>query len=105
MLRTILVLTCLSAGFGPAEAKPARCETTDDGAYACDFQTTDSQGSFSIKAGGKPTYLLNVDSPGIGQAFANFGTRNVALPGPYRTDRRDPACWVSDATKTKICAR
>jgi hypothetical protein len=87
-----------------AEARPARCFTTDDGTYACQLVATDRQGSFRISAQGKPTIMLNVDQPGNAFGFANFGTRNVALPGRYLRSKADPACWVNDATGTKICA-
>lgn len=66
---------------GAAEAGPARCFTSDDGYYEYQFVATDRQGSFSISARGKPTVLLNVDQPSTAFGFADFGTRNVALPG------------------------
>src|SRR4051794_23621128 len=47
-----------------AEARPARCFTSDDGPYACQFAAADRRGSFRISAPGKPTILLNVDQPG-----------------------------------------
>jgi hypothetical protein len=96
-----VALVVLSSG---AEARPARCFTTDDGTYACQFVATDRQGSFRISAQGKPTILLTVDQPGTALGFANFGTRNVALPGRYLRSKTDPACWVSDATRDKVCA-
>jgi hypothetical protein len=37
------------------EARPARCSTSDDGAYPCDFRATGRDGSFVISARGKPT--------------------------------------------------
>jgi len=86
------------------EARPAQCFTTDDGTYACQFVATDRQGSFRMSAQGKPTILLNVDQPGTAFGFANFGSRNVALPGRYRRSKTDPACWVNDATAAKVCA-
>jgi hypothetical protein len=86
------------------EARPARCFTTDDGAYVCQFVATDRQGSFRISAPGKPTIMLNVDQPGTAFGFANFGARNVALPGRYLRSKADPACWINDATRAKVCA-
>lgn len=88
----------------PAFAKDARCFTTDDGEYPCAFKATDRSGSFEISAEGFPTYTLVVNSPGVAAAFANFGDRNVALPGLHRRAEDDPACWVSDSTDTRICA-
>jgi hypothetical protein len=87
-----------------AEARLARCFTTDNGSYDCQFVATDRQGSFRISAPGKPTIILNVDQPGIAFGFANFGTRNVSLPGRYLRSATDPACWVNDATGTQVCA-
>lgn len=89
---------------GPALAKPARCFTTDDGHYDCDFKGTDRQGSFEISAPGKPTYSLIVDAPGVAFGFINFGDRNISLPGEYRRQADDGACWGNSATNTKICA-
>lgn len=95
------------AAFGcvqQASAKPARCFTTDDGHYPCDFKGLDRQGSFEISAPMKPTYSLWVDSPGFAAGFVNFGDRNVALPGMYVRQRDDGACWANPETGTKICA-
>jgi hypothetical protein len=88
----------------PADAKPARCFTTDDGYFACDFQALDRQGSFEISAPMKPTYSLWVDSPGFAAGFVNLGDRNIALPGMYVRQSDDPACWANPETSTKICA-
>lgn len=90
---------------GPASAKTARCFTDDDGYYSCAFKATDANGSFEISAPGKPTYILIIDSPGVAEGFADLGTgRNVALPGEYRRDQDDGACWRNTETDTKICA-
>jgi hypothetical protein len=87
----------------PAEARPARCSSTDDGAYACDFRATGRDGSFVISARGKPTYYVNADGSGGAFVHADFGTgRNVALPGPYLRSTADRACWVYDG-KSQIC--
>ena len=95
-------LLCLSL---PATAKPARCFTSDDGTYPCDFRLTDPDGSFQISAKGKPTFMLNMDGPGRAFGYANFGGgRNVSLPGEYTRDTADKACWVNGDTGTKICA-
>lgn len=89
----------------PGLAKPARCFTTDDGYYACDFHGLDRNGSFRISARGYPTYSLWVDRPGFASGFADFGTgRNVALPGMYVRQRDDAACWSNPETNVKICA-
>ncbi|WP_375460789.1 hypothetical protein [uncultured Enterovirga sp.] len=102
----LVAFAALLLGAGTAEAKPAQCETTDEGRYPCDFQATDRKGSFRTTARGKPTYTLLVDEPGDAFASASFsGGRNVPLPGRYLQDRNDRACWVSNATGTRICAR
>jgi hypothetical protein len=90
---------------GAAQAKPAKCFSTDDGEYACDFQSLDKAGSFTTSAPGKPTYTLEVDSPGVAFGFADFGTgRNVALPGTFLRAQDDGACWDNDVTAVRICA-
>lgn len=88
----------------PASAKPARCFTTDDGYYDCNFKGLDRQGSFELSARGYPTYTLWVDSPGFAAGFVNLGNRNVALPGMYVRQRDDGACWSNPETGTRICA-
>jgi hypothetical protein len=88
------------AAMSRASAKPARCFTTDDGYYSCDFRGLDGSGSFRIRAPGYPTYTLEVDQPG----FANFDGRNVPLPGQFMRSRDDGACWNNPETDTKICA-
>lgn len=102
VLATLPVLLAATA----ADAKPARCFTTDDGEYVCDFQAFGGDGSFEISAPGKPTFTLTMDGPGAAYGAAVFepGGRSVPLPGVYHRDAADPACWVSDATDTKICA-
>jgi hypothetical protein len=102
---SILAVLALCAFGTAAEARPARCSTSDDGSFACDFRPTARDGSFRISAPGKPTYILTMEAPGVAFGFANFGGRNVALPGRYRRSPSEPGCWVNDATTTKICAR
>lgn len=89
-----------------AQAKEARCFTTDDGEYPCDFQRLDEAGSFRISAPGKPTFELWIEAEGQGFVSATFteGERAVPLPGTYGRTKKDPACWKSDATETEICA-
>ena len=87
-----------------AVSKPARCFTTDDGEFACDFQPLDRDGSFAISAPGYPTYSLWIDTPGVAAGFVELGGRNVALPGRYVRQADDPACWHNGDTDTRICA-
>jgi hypothetical protein len=91
---------------GPALAKDARCFTSDDGEYDCQFTVLDDSGSFEISAKRKPTFQVWIDSPGVASVGAVFeaGGRSVALPGTYYRSEDDGACWVSDATDTEICA-
>ncbi len=88
-----------------AQAKPATCFSTDDGEYACEFKALDKAGSFTTSAPGKPTYTLEIDSPGVAFGYADFGTgRNVALPGMFRRAQDDGGCWDNDETDVRICA-
>ena len=109
MSRTVLLsplmgLIAVLAASTAAEAKSARCFTTDDGYFACNFEALDRAGSFEISARGKPTYSLWVEQPGFAAGFVNFGDRNVSLPGMYVRQRDDGACWANPETSTRICA-
>ena len=89
----------------PAEAKPARCFTTDDGYFNCDFKGLDSAGSFQISGRGYPTYTLEVDRPGFAFGYVDLGTgRTIPLPGQFVRQRDDTACWANPETDVKICA-
>ena len=108
--RSKVLLTLLGVGVSfcaalPAEARPARCSTTNEGSYACDFQPTGNDGSFRISAPGKPTYIINVIEPGVGSAFVNYGTRNVFLSGRYVRQQGGSGCWVNFENRSRICAR
>ena len=103
--RLALLALVLTLGTAAVSAKEARCFTTDDGEYDCTFEALDKDGSFRISAEGKPTFEVFIEG---GQAFAGAvfapGGRSVALPGNYFRSEEDPACWVSEATETQICA-
>ncbi|VAW01225.1 hypothetical protein MNBD_ALPHA08-2370 [hydrothermal vent metagenome] len=102
-----LVLITLASLFvtSQATAKPARCFTTTDGYYNCDFRAVGGDGSFIISAPGIPTFTLQMSEPGVAYGFARFnGGRNVSLPGQYFRSSQDRACWINDSTNTKICA-
>ena len=88
-----------------AEAKSARCFTTDDGEYDCTFVATDTDGGFEISAPGKPTFFLLMTEPGVASGYGDYGGEghNVMLPGRYLRSEDDPACWENDETETKIC--
>jgi hypothetical protein len=89
----------------PAYATRARCFTSDDGSYTCEFRRIGRNGSFEISARGKPTYTLEVIEPGVAFGHVTLGKHGLALPGRYLRDRMDPACWVNDSTAAKICSR
>lgn len=92
------------AAVSTAEAKRARCFTTDDGYYSCNFRGLDDYGSFRISASGYPTFTLEVDQPGFAYGYADYGSGNVSLPGQYVRSRDDAACWNNPETSTRICA-
>lgn len=100
---SLFFIACLVAA-QPALAKQARCFTSDDGKYDCEFKVTDNKGSFEVTAAGKPTMILVIDAPGVAYGWANFGTgRNVSLPGKYLRQDTDKACWLNHTTNDKIC--
>jgi hypothetical protein len=87
-----------------AEAKRARCFTSDDGYFPCSYRSIDGAGSFRISAPGYPTYVLEIDGPGFAYGYVNLGRRNVPLPGQFVRSRDDGACWNNPQTNTKLCA-
>lgn len=97
---SLAVLAAMSA----AEAKRARCYTTDDGYYDCNFKGLDNRGSFIIWESGYPSFTLEMDSPGVAYGYANYGSGNVSLPGTYYRNNNDGACWDNSDTGTQICA-
>jgi hypothetical protein len=105
MARLLAAATLSIAAISVADARPARCFTTDEGSFACDFRATDRDGSFQISAPGKPTYILTIAEKDVAYGFVNLGTRNTPLPGRYLRSKTEPECWVNDTTAAKICAR
>jgi hypothetical protein len=97
-----VLLAALLAGH--AEAKPARCYNSDDGFYACSFDGFGGDGSFTVAAPTKPTYTISIVGRGVADGFADYGGRNIPLPGTFRRSVDDRACWVSDATEFTLCA-
>lgn len=102
--RLVPVLALAAVFASAAEAKPARCYTSDDGRYACDFQQFGGDGSFTISAPARPTYTISIIGRGVADGFANFGNRSIPLPGPFYRSRSDRACWVSAETDFAVCA-
>ena len=88
-----------------AEAKSARCFTSDDGEYDCTFVSTDSDGGFEISAPGKPTFYLLITEPGVASVYGDYtgDGHNVMLPGSFQRSEDDPACWDNGETETKLC--
>ena len=108
MRATVLLLgAALPAALAasPVAARPAQCDTTDDGAYRCDFRTTDRGGSFVVYARGKPDYSVVVGPSGLGSAFVHLGPRDISLAGPYRLDPSGSGCWISVSVGARICAK
>lgn len=103
VLAFVFTGVCLLGTLATAEARPARCFTTDDGNFPCDFRPLDRNGSFTVSGRGVPSFTLWVDTPGRGFGSINLGGRDVALPGTYIRRVDDPACWESDATQARIC--
>jgi len=100
----VALAVLVTAWAGTAYAKRARCYTSDDGYYSCNFRGIDDAGSFRISAPGYPTFTLEISSPGFAYGYADYGSGNVSLPGQYVRSRDDGACWKNPETSTKICA-
>ena len=87
-----------------AQARLARCFTTDDGYYDCNFKATDKDGSFEINAPKQPFYAVIMDEPGLALASLNVGAgRTVPLPGKFKRNKQDLACWRNALTRVQIC--
>jgi hypothetical protein len=97
------VALCLALSTA-SEARTARCFTTDEGSFRCDFRPTGRDGSFQISAPGKPTYILTIDEKDAAFGFVSLGGRNTPLPGRYLRSKTERGCWVNDTTSAKICA-
>ena len=89
---------------GPALAKSARCYTSNDGYYTCNFTAIEGDGSFVIRARGYPTYTLMIDRPGVAWGDVAFGGRSLSLPGRFLRQRDDGACWRNPEADLEICA-
>lgn len=103
-LGAALLAVATAGAVQPAEAKKARCFTTDDGYFQCTFTALDKRGSFRIEARGYPAYTLEIDQPGFAFGYVEIGGRSISLPGQYVRGSDDPACWSNPETDTKICA-
>jgi len=107
MRHAILVATGIALAFAtPVLGKEARCFTTDDGYYDCNFEMLSSDGSFEVTADGYPAFQLVMESEGVASGYGQYepGGRFVSLPGTYERSREDGACWDNAETGTQICA-
>ncbi|WMS43425.1 hypothetical protein RDV64_03200 [Acuticoccus sp. MNP-M23] len=109
MTRHTMLLAALAAGafslaVVPVEAKPARCYSTDEGDYACDFKQFGGDGSFTVSAPLRPTYTISITGRDEADGFSDYGNGNIPLPGPFYRSSSDRACWISDATAFEVCA-
>jgi hypothetical protein len=100
-------VAALTLAAGAAQARPADCTVSGGNTYVCDFTQQDGDGSFTITARGKDTYILvmNGDNTAFGFLRVRGQGRNVALPGTFIRNPSDTACWVNDATQVSICVR
>jgi hypothetical protein len=86
-----------------ADAKLARCFTTDDGYYDCDIKTTDKDGSFEFSAPKKPRYSMIMEEPGLASVSVTRAGRKTTLPGKFKRNKQDFACWYNAETRVRIC--
>ncbi|WP_108663609.1 hypothetical protein [Acuticoccus kandeliae] len=104
-LRAVLLPAALALAWTDgAAAADARCFNSDDGTYACRFEPFGGDGSFTISAPMRPSYTILMAGRGVAEGFANYGERNIPLPGPFFRSAADRACWESDSTGFTICA-
>jgi hypothetical protein len=103
---TAFASIALAAALVPsvAFAKRARCFTTDDGYFSCQFRATDRAGSFEIKGRATPAYSIVVDRPGFAFGYINFGNRGIPISGMFVRQRNDPGCWNNPEMNVKLCA-
>lgn len=93
----------LFTAIAPAEAKSARCYSSRDGYYHCNFQALDGKGSFTTWARGYPTYTFVVRD-GFAKGVRTWRGRDSMMRGLYVRSRDDGACWQNPENRTKFCA-
>ena len=98
-----MLLAAVVGVVAPAAAKDARCYTSDEGSYRCDFEQFGGDGSFIVSAPLAPSYTISIVRRGMADGFADFGNGNVALPGPFFRSEQDRACWIAEPTGFTIC--
>ena len=104
VLFVALAAAAVSLLASSAEAKRARCYTSDDGYYPCRFKSTDASGSFEISGRGVPSYSIVVESRGFAFGYVNFGNRGIPISGMFVRQSDDPACWSNPEVNVKVCA-
>jgi hypothetical protein len=89
-----------------AHAKSARCFTTDDGYFPCQFKATDKAGSFEIRSDRDPNlgYTIIIDEPGFASGFVIIDGRSISVGGMFVRQRDDGACWNNPELNLKVCA-
>jgi hypothetical protein len=104
-MKKLLVSALFVSIFMPsvAKAKAAKCFTTDDGYYKCNFKKTDKAGSFEIRARGKPGYNIIVEEPGFASGYLQMNGRGTPINGKFVKQRDDGACWNNPEQNTKVC--
>lgn len=90
---------------GPTRS--ARCEFNEEPQEACSFTAVFGDGSFDVKTPDRNVRLVVEGEEAA--AFEVFGAdRRVPLPGNFRRDAKDRACWVADDRELplfRVCAR
>lgn len=106
MIREFAMVSAAALAIGipsTAFAKPARCFTTDDGYFKCDFRKTDTAGSFEIKARGKPGFSMIIEASGLASGYLRINGRGIPINGAFVRQRDDRACWNNPGQNVKIC--
>ncbi|MGL4489411.1 MAG: hypothetical protein ACRCU5_08210 [Rhizobiaceae bacterium] len=104
--KIIAAAVCLSLAPSLAFAKSARCFTTDDGYFPCNFTATDGNGSFdiqSLKDSGMG-YSIIVEEPGFASGYVRINGRGIPVNGMFVRQRDDGACWNNPEMNVKVCA-
>jgi hypothetical protein len=104
VVAAVLIVAAAAVVGSPALAKSARCFTSDDGYFDCEFYTTADDGSFEVMQADGTGFGLTMDKPGFAYGYLIEGNDNTNLPGEYVRSRDDGACWNNPETDDKKCA-
>lgn len=94
----------LAANSFSVQARPATCFASGMGKYDCEVNLVEFNGSFSMSAPGKPTFMLIFDAPGYAFGFISENDKMRALPGPFEQEAAEPACWQNLQDDSRLCA-